>query len=826
MNTTQRESRPFDANPADYARGKVSNGIAWVMPWLFLSLRRALIPTVCLVVLAALFYLVPQSRDILAGFVEPVPSTSSRELFARWDPSTLTCYLVNSVLLALTVWYTSRLLCTVEAWLGMPIVWVLREFNQRQAHLAHLESPRDETRVRHAIKWLPRSYGVAALASAMGAFIYANLAPRTQGAGGIGYVALALAGPLLFVSGAMRNGKAGKGCASIVKPLAMALSVVFFTISCWALLTRSAVPHVGYLSIGCTLLPALLLWFLIARRAIVKKLFSTELPEPNDELSFHDVFAQVSVFVALGGIALVCISLCGFFKPLTSIIRHIGSAATVMLFLAAAVLLLSGIQLCLRRVSRAVPGFTSFMAIFAFGLLSYCGHEPLDRKSLAAIDVSSTPRPVSTTATAALPGVIINAYGGGLRAAIYTAQVLALADDASCGEFGNHIRALSGVSGGSLGIAVYLTARQELQPLGLWNEKNCKPGKVTDTPLTRVVTQALVQDHLSPAIAELLSFDLLPFSSPQRGIAMLNSWNDALIDALKASPPAKAINGYEPQATLAMRLWQLDGEISPAPHVYFNTTDADTGERTWFSNMPRGQQTSADVPKNYDISLMTLGDAVLHSARFPIISPAGAFPSSEESAPHRFVDGGYADNSGAQTLVDRMFEIDPDKKARPVSLDINGNPPDAREATLMTFVCPPKQTEQKLGQDDRAAPAASQKSSRVPTSILALLSARSAHAFDSAYQLSCKTGGCSGGTAWQHCLHPVQMNPESSYGIKDKNDPRCEYVSKAPIAPLGWYTSQGSSTLIAQSARAAVDRVCQSAGIGACLLPTSLNLNP
>ena len=38
--------------------------------------------------------------------------------------------------------------------------------------------------------------------------------------------------------------------------------------------------------------------------------------------------------------------------------------------------------------------------------------------------------------------------------------MLAAADDRTCGEFGRHVYAYSGVSGGSLGIAAYLAQRQ------------------------------------------------------------------------------------------------------------------------------------------------------------------------------------------------------------------------------------------------------------------------------------------------------------------------------------------------------------------------------
>ncbi|WP_321936272.1 hypothetical protein [Paraburkholderia sp. J8-2] len=793
MDTPKIKNKPFAVNPAELDHNWLSRSIAWIMPWLFLSLRRALIPTVCLIILAALFYLVPQSRDILGGFAESVSDASGSDSKPQWEISALTSYLFGSVLVALAVWYCSRLLCTVEAWLGMPMVWELRDFQPRQAHYEEPEVSQDEKRVRHAIKWLPRSYGVAALAAAMGALMFANVEPGRHGTGGLALVAFGLAGPLLFMSGAIRPRRRA-GTAAL-----MWIGVVAFAVSCGLLIGYSPSWQVGVLSAFCTLLPAALLWFLVARRAIVVKLFSTVLPEANDALRLREVALQVIAFIVLGFGALGALAF-----SRTGFIRGIGSAATVTLFLAAAVVLISGIQLLLRHVSRAVPGFTSFVVIVAFLGASIIFHEPLgyetleDPTSSTALVAPTMQNAPPSAATVSTPNVIVNAYGGGLRAAIYTAQVLALADDASCGQFGEHIRVISSVSGGSLGVAVYLAARQELKPRGLW--KNCKMGD-RRTPLTKVVTRALVQDHLSPVIARMLSVDLVPAVYPQRGLAMLRSWNDALFEALQSSDLMRADSSYQPLVTLAMPIARLDGAISPQPEVYFNTTDADSGTRSWFSNVRNDSgYTSLPTPGNHDVSSMPVGEAVLHSARFPIISPAGAFPSPDAEHPHRLVDGGYADNSGGQTLAEHMPNFASGADTRPFLLDINGNPPDAQDASFAKLVCKQKAV----------------KTSHVPTSVLALLSARSAHALDSEERLAQSSRNCQGPT---DCLNPVQINLEKVYGIVTSDDPRCEEIESTHMAPLGWYTSQASATLIRRSSSAVIGDVCQGAGIAGCVVP-------
>src|SRR5690349_7426754 len=85
--------------------------------------------------------------------------------------------------------------------------------------------------------------------------------------------------------------------------------------------------------------------------------------------------------------------------------------------------------------------------------------------SLPAASLPKLPPAASKVAQLA-----IHEDSGGLRAALFTAEVLALADDMSCGDFGSHVFAASGVSGRSLGIATWAVMRSELTQLG--KEKN------------------------------------------------------------------------------------------------------------------------------------------------------------------------------------------------------------------------------------------------------------------------------------------------------------------------------------------------------------------
>ena len=118
----------------------------------------------------------------------------------------------------------------------------------------------------------------------------------------------------------------------------------------------------------------------------------------------------------------------------------------------------------MRRIARNVPGLTAF-AIIVFALVvAFVGEESLGTERLTLSPAPAAPVPDAGSSAPGpapnAPGMPHNAHGGGLRAAAFTAQVLAGADDASCGRFGEQVAAYSGVSGGSLGIATYLVARQ------------------------------------------------------------------------------------------------------------------------------------------------------------------------------------------------------------------------------------------------------------------------------------------------------------------------------------------------------------------------------
>ena len=257
---------------------------------------------------------------------------------------------------------------------------------------------------------------------------------------------------------------------------------------------------------------------------------------------------------------------------------------------------------------------------------------------------------------------------------------------------------------------------------------------------------------------------------------MLESWQDALLDAIDSAPPT----GTRSRIGFEQPLGALTGGLSPAPAVYFNATDADSGHIVWMSNHDGGR-VGSHVTAAAHASSASVGQAVLHSARFPIISPAGRFDigSAAKPNPRRLVDGGYADNSGTTTLLKALMR-EPSgtiEGARLINLD--GNPPEeAPDAPLGDK--PP-----------------------ILTALRALLQVRTAHA-----ELAVEE--------FRGRLRPGQVTSLSldlNKALFDpaKGDPD-EQLRRARHAPLGWYMSYSAAQTMALSVADGAKRLCESLG--------------
>jgi hypothetical protein len=243
------------------------------------------------------------------------------------------------------------------------------------------------------------------------------------------------------------------------------------------------------------------------------------------------------------------------------------------------------------------------------------------------------------------PLFIVTAEGGGIRAAYWTAAVLGSIQDAEP-SFIDHVFAISGVSGGSLGAAVF----DALVASGKWQGRLAERSELM-----------LGQDFLSPAIAAMLYPDFIqrfwpwPYLFLDRGHWLEQSWERAWREA--ASKDAFVDNRFaEPFSSL----WKDHNVYVPA--LFLNATSVENGNRLIASNIRikagpdqqeqfLGAEDLIDkIKPEVDVPLST---AAHLSARFTYVSPAARFHSDRTHG----VDGGYFENSGTTTALDILRQV-------------------------------------------------------------------------------------------------------------------------------------------------------------------------
>jgi hypothetical protein len=262
------------------------------------------------------------------------------------------------------------------------------------------------------------------------------------------------------------------------------------------------------------------------------------------------------------------------------------------------------------------------------------------------------------------PLFIVAAEGGGIRAAYWTATVLGTIQERAVEantDFGSHVFAISGVSGGSLGAAVFDAEIAE---------------SATSRALKTSSQNMLGEDFLSPALAAMLYRDFLQRFIPvkinawDRGRALEMAWEDGWRQKVDFQT-----NRFEHSLS--------DLFTSPqtmVPALLLNGTSVEAGRRLIASNVyvnPNGAAPefvdATDATACLNFKDMRLSTAAHMSARFTYVSPAGLFPSGEH-----VVDGGYFENSGEATVWDllHVIEANSDGRTLPVIIEIGNAPGD------------------------------------------------------------------------------------------------------------------------------------------------------
>jgi hypothetical protein len=280
------------------------------------------------------------------------------------------------------------------------------------------------------------------------------------------------------------------------------------------------------------------------------------------------------------------------------------------------------------------------------------------------------------------PVFIVSAAGGGLYAAQYTARFLARMQD-RCPHFAQHIFAISGVSGGSVGAAVFTSvllghgAKQVAVPSCTGLAKKSGGGDPLG-PLEQSVVKMLGKDYLSPIVAAALFPDFLQRFLP-RAFSQFDRGR-VLDDSLEA-----AWHEQFPNATanpLAMPMLDLWDRKDAVPALVLNATHVATGDRfamapfwpqragqiltklQWLQgHLQNGNVQNSNVDHPTGFEDLKLSTAAGISARFPWIMPAATVraPKQNENRKNnniRLVDGGYFENSGTETVGDLIRAIE------------------------------------------------------------------------------------------------------------------------------------------------------------------------
>ncbi|WP_461330327.1 hypothetical protein [Bradyrhizobium liaoningense] len=241
------------------------------------------------------------------------------------------------------------------------------------------------------------------------------------------------------------------------------------------------------------------------------------------------------------------------------------------------------------------------------------------------------------------PVILVSAEGGGIRAAFFTAITLARIAD-RCPRMSNHIFAISGVSGGAVGAALFAAAMKAWPP-DVGNSR-CDLKARAPAIYEEALAKVLQDDHLSPLLARMLFPDFaqqfLPFP--------VESFDRQMGLEFSLERSFRRVFG---QDLLSRSIYNLrpDDAHPAVPYLFLNTTEVQSGRRfvvsPLFLQSPPfgGAEDWHWLDWNFGPPVSAAAGV---SARFPVFSPAGY--SYNNGLKARYVDGGYIDNSGAVSL--------------------------------------------------------------------------------------------------------------------------------------------------------------------------------
>ena len=266
-------------------------------------------------------------------------------------------------------------------------------------------------------------------------------------------------------------------------------------------------------------------------------------------------------------------------------------------------------------------------------------------------------------APAEVPIYFVSAEGGGIRSAYWTALVLDQLSK-SDPDFAGRTFSISGVSGGSVGAAVWHGCKADPDKRSPKHPDRCIAGLGGANLLTPLVSSWLFEDILARVIPT--SWCRLPGC----GIMSRGNWFERSLE-LDVAQLAEPMVGPSPSET-------------GLPYLFLNSTWVENGERAIAGRVridPASFPAAGDQLAQIGRDLL-LSTAAHNSARFTYVNAIG----SAKGAGH-LADGGYFDNSGGHTTDDilRAFRRCLFEPSDPCGMD--GRDADLREWAL-TYLIP------------------------------------------------------------------------------------------------------------------------------------------
>ncbi|MEN0085775.1 MAG: hypothetical protein AAGC66_13520 [Leifsonia sp.] len=250
--------------------------------------------------------------------------------------------------------------------------------------------------------------------------------------------------------------------------------------------------------------------------------------------------------------------------------------------------------------------------------------------------------------TTVKPVIVVAAQGGGIRAAYFTVKALSTLNDSGC--LGDAVLMSSGISGGSLGLALTKTSNGN----ALDTVKAVAGPVVVASGVTGLLGGDLVAADLGVHVPSIVDGHAL---WRDRAALIEQSWMDAspsLRERFDTTPGVGTgytfLNSTDARSKCRVIVGQL-----PLGATSMNGSDTSPITCARPDTAPAETAALSSIYADECPSSLDWAGAAMLSARFAVITPAGRLPSGGGCGSGKvteLIDGGYSEGSGLGTVAD------------------------------------------------------------------------------------------------------------------------------------------------------------------------------